>query len=78
MSSQMANRVGIPELREAFYNLIEDHCIIIRSLADTLGDSNPLVKELELGAGHIIETADYAIMLASTAHEEPEDDWDED
>jgi hypothetical protein len=49
MNSQMAdNRVGIPELREAFYNLIADHCIIVQSLADTLGESNPLVKELEL------------------------------
>ena len=37
---------SIPELRKAYYDLIEDHCINIRSVADALGDGNALVREL--------------------------------
>ena len=69
---------SITELREAFYALIEDHCVRIRSLAAALGDRNALVKELEQGCGKIIEAANRAIQLASTYHMEPEDDWAED
>ena len=68
-------KVTITELREAFYDLIEDHCINIRFLADTLGYGNTLVEELEQGCGQIIETAKIAIILASASLFEPEDDW---
>ena len=78
MGRQVADfTVSIPELREAFYNLIDDHCINIRFLSDTLGDGNVLVEELEQGCVQIIETANRAIMLASASLLEPEDDWAE-
>ena len=35
--------VSEPELREAFYELIEAHCICIKRLSDTLGNGNALV-----------------------------------
>ena len=67
-------KVTITELREACYDLIEDHCINIRFLADTLGYGNTLVEELEQGCGQIIEIGNNAIMLTRASLLEPEDD----
>ena len=46
-------------------------------LADTLGNSNALVKVLEQGCGKIIEEANRAIRIANTNHWELEEDWAE-
>ena len=56
--------IDMPELRDAFYELIEGNSIHIRMLADTW-HSNALVKELEQGCEKIIEAANRAITEVS-------------
>ena len=70
MNNTMADQVGdmkvsIPELVQAFHELIGAHSICIRSLASRLGDDDPLIMELDKGWGAIMIAAMRANMLST-------------